>query len=184
MKLIRLVAAFSLCVLGPWSTHGQAQAARILSANPVWLQRGIHWERAPRTINPKLSAGAATILYFSTDGRFRMFSGTVYKQDGLISASAGDARSLFEGTWELRDSTIFIKYRLMDHDIRVVGEVLPGPEQILNASLEPKRNLIKVTESRGLNFRGYQYEVNPRFSSPSLTAHFSFLDFSRQAPNP
>jgi hypothetical protein len=184
MKLIRLVAACSLCVLGPWTAHGQSQAAGILSANPVWLQRGIHWERAPRTINPKLSAGAATVLYFSPGGRFRMFSGTVHKQDGIISASTGDSRSLFEGTWELRDRTVFIKYRLMEHDIRIAGEALPGPEQTLNAILEPKRKVIKVTESRGLNFRGHQYEVNPRLSTPSLAAHFPFLDFSRQDPTP
>ncbi len=50
---------------------------------------------APRKVNPKLSSRLAVVIYFREDGKFGILSGTFYRQDRKITASAGDSESVF-----------------------------------------------------------------------------------------
>ena len=160
------------------------EIATIFAEHPAWLQRRIHWERAPRDANPNLSAGAATVLYFSRDGRFGMLSGTVYKQSHRISVSNGDSESIYKGTWTASGNSVHVIYQLIYHDIRIAGEKLPGPEQTVDLSLEHGGKLLKVNSARGLNFEGYEYEINSAFWTENLASQFSFADHVSQAENP
>ena len=97
----------------------------LLKKQPIWLQKQIAWEKAPKDVDPALSAGAAVTLYFGDRGDFRMLSGTVYKRKGKIS----DSESIWKGKWVTDGSRIQVEFQLSYHDIRVQGEQLPGPFQ-------------------------------------------------------
>jgi hypothetical protein len=148
----------------------------MFTQSPVWLQRGIHWERAPRDVNPKLSAGGATVLYFAMDGRFGMLSCTVYKQNGTISVSNGDSESIYRGKWAVAGNVVHVTYQLIRHDIRIIGEKLPGPEQTMDFIVKRNKGVLKVARWRGLNLEGFEYEVNPKLATSNLVSHLSFSD--------
>ena len=123
------------------------------------------------------------MLYFSSDGRFEMLSGTVYKQNHKISVSNGDSESIYRGKWTAAGNSVHVIYQLIYHDLRIVGEELPGPEQTLDLSLEHDGKLLKVRSARGLNLEGYEYEINLAFSTENLDSQFSFADHVSQGEN-
>jgi hypothetical protein len=71
---------------------------------------------------------------------------------------------------------VHVTYQLIYHDIKVVGEKLPGPEQTVDFSLERDGRLLKVNAAHGLNLGGFEYEINPGFSTENLASQFSFAD--------
>ena len=128
------------------------------------------WEKAPREINPKLSAAAATMVYFAGNGEFGLLSGTVYKEAHRISASAGDGESVYVGTWSADGNTIRVIYQLIYHDIRAVGEQLPGPAQKVNFQFDQATRLLKASGSTGLKLDGWEYEINLELSKATVEA--------------
>jgi len=176
VNLKRICAAVAI-LASPWfCALATDETPTILDQHPAWLQRKIHWERAPRDVNPSLSAGAATVLYFGPDGRFWMLSGTVYKQNHLISVSNGDSESIFKGNWKANGDSVHVVFRLIYHDIRIAGESLPGPDLMMDFRLEQHRKLLKVKAASGIDLVGFEYEVNPEFSTKNLVSQFSFAD--------
>ena len=183
MNLKRICAAVAISALPCFCASATNDLGTTLAQHPAWLQRRIHWERAPRDVNPNLSAGAATVLYFSRDGRFGMLSGTVYKQNHRVSVSNGDSESIYKGTWTATGNSVHVVYQLIYHDVRIVDEKLPGPEQTVDFSLETNGKLLKVKAAHGLNLSGFEYEIDPEFSTENLTSQFSFADRVIQGEN-
>jgi hypothetical protein len=146
----------------------------LLRKQPVWMQRQIKWERAPRSVNPKLSAGPAVTLYFGADGDFRMLSGTVYKLDGTISASQGDSESIWKGKWVLNGDSIHVSFQLIYHDIRMLGEQLPGPMQEATFQFQKGGKSLKARGSTGLKLDGFEFEVNSMLSGSSVEEQIRF----------
>jgi hypothetical protein len=120
------------------------------------------------------------VLYFGSDGHFRMLSGTVYKQNHKISVSNGDSESLYGGRWTATGNVVHVTYQLIFHDIKLEGEKLPGPEQTVDFSLDRDGRVLAVKAVHGLKLSGFEYEINSEFSSENLASQFSYGDHVSQ----
>jgi hypothetical protein len=112
-----------------------AQSAKTTGA---WLQVNVKWEHAPPEINPKLEAGAATVLYFDGDGNFALVGCVINREPGrYITMSDGDGQVVSYGTWD-GHLPGHVKYRLISRTVERVGESLPGPWQEEQLARTPK----------------------------------------------
>jgi len=153
---------------------GAEDLSSLLKKQPMWLQTRIKWEKAPRDVNPNLSAGAAVTIYFGDGGDFRMLSGTVYKQNGKISASQGDSESIWKGKWALSGEKIRVQFRLIYHDIRMQGENLPGPVQEVTFEFASTGRLLKASGSTGVKLDGLEFEVNSMLAPSTVEEQIRF----------
>ena len=140
---------------------------QLLPGNEVWLQKKLKWEPAPREIDPKLSAAAAVVVEFRADGKFGMFSGTVYRRNSKINLSEGDSESLYQGKWNLTEGGIHSTYQLVYHDIRLAGENLPGPVCEMNFRWDGQKHTLTVWGSPGIKLDGEEFVVNPALPKES-----------------
>lgn len=121
----------------------------------AWLQDGVRWINAPRTINPHLQSGSAAVLYFGKDNTFELIYCTVIREPKkYITISHGDPLNVFLGKWEVKGGNISLEYRLVFRTIRIIPEELPGLIQhemmkVLNNTLSFDRKTFHQTP--GLN---------------------------------
>jgi len=109
--------------------------------NGAWLQDGVRWINAPRTINPHLQGGSAAVLYFGKDQTFALIYCTVGREPKkYITISHGDPLNVFLGKWEIKGDNISLEYRLVFRTIRVIPEELPGPVQ--QATMKASHNIL------------------------------------------
>lgn len=155
----------------------------MLKRQPLWLQKQVKWEKAPKDIDPALSAGAAVALYFGEGGDFRMLSGTVYKRKGSISASVGDSESIWKGKWVLDGEQIRVEFQLIYHDIRIQGEQLPGPIEHVTFRFEPQKRLLKANGSAVSKLDGWEFEINPMLVPNSVEQQIRFGGPLGKSPN-
>jgi len=144
--------------------------SELLSRNPIWLQTPIQWERAPRDVNPKSSAAFAVAVYFRDDGKFGMISGTFYRQDGKITASAGDSESVCHGKWTLQGEKIHVTYQLVYRDLKIEGQSLPGPLNEMDFWWDEKKKELKVSGAKDGRLHSERFAVNPALSNAGVEA--------------
>ncbi len=121
MSWLLLTLIFSLA-------HTCQQDPPPFEGTEIWATRDVKWEKAPAEINPNLSAGRATILYFRSDGRFGLMYCLLLRVPKSIAVSRGDGQVIYEGSWVQDRNTVRVRYRLVYRTVRIVGEKLPGPE--------------------------------------------------------
>ena len=95
MKLIQIMLIFVVDLYPSAANRRTVKTCRyeICPESLLAPATQISWQKAPPEIDPKLSAGSASAFCFGPDGTLKYWSGTVYKKDGLIKVSAGDAES-------------------------------------------------------------------------------------------
>ena len=174
MKGFFIALTFLLSVGSP---IGRAQELLdLLTKQPILLQAHIKWEKAPRKVDPKLSAGSAVTICFCAGSDFWMLSGTVYKKEGKISASAGDSESIWKGKWTLSGGSVRAQFRVIYHDVRIEGEIIPGPVQEVTFEFEPKGRVLKASGSTGLRLDGMSFEISPLLVPGSVEEQWRFGD--------
>jgi hypothetical protein len=109
--------------------------------NGAWLQDGVRWINAPRSINLHLQGGSAAVLYFGKDQAFVLIYCTVFREPKkYITISHGDPLNVFLGKWEIRGDNISVEYRIVFRTIRIIPEELPGPIQ--HATMKFSRSVL------------------------------------------
>jgi len=108
-----------------------AQGLPKVKGSDVWITKDILWEKAPKEINPNLSTGLATVLYFRSDGRFGLMHCRLNKGPNYLVVSNGDGQGISEGSWAAQATGIVVRYRLVFRTVlrRVPPEKLPGAEE-------------------------------------------------------
>jgi hypothetical protein len=174
MKLIRITLIFIVAFTPVPQIGAQSKSATKFALNPYWLQQKISWQKAPPEIDPKLSAGSASAFCFGPDGTLKYWSGTVYKKDGLITVSAGDAETIGTGHWVFEGDTVHASFRKIYADVRLVGEKFPGDEKALDLHFSANGEQLLVIRATEKGFIGVVYEINPKLSTASFDAQTHF----------
>jgi len=113
------------------------------SPTGAWLSCG-RWNAAPKEVNRDLRAAGAQIIYFEADGAFTLWSGTLYSESHHPpTISEGDAETLYSGVWTQMPSGPTVKMRKVYADVRMKGETIPSPEQIVTTQQRADRILFK-----------------------------------------
>ena len=129
----RAVFSVFFCLLT--ATAALAQPAR--APEGAWVQDGIKWEKAPRTINRKLSSGPAAIAYFGADHEFALIHAILLRVQGEYEVICnGCGQVVYSGSWALVGRAVNIKYRLLSRTVEIRGEQLPGPLKEDTATIE------------------------------------------------
>jgi len=129
----------------------------------VWHEA---WEKPPEA---ELSATApGIVLQLCSDGAFKMASGVLYQNKTGASLGSSDGLRLYQGKWSQDASTVTLRYRLVDAEIRFTGY-----EEVL------KKEILVTTrlEGRMLRFPFQAPEVgkvfNLRFTPAEKSLHVS-----------
>jgi len=129
----RALVSALLCSLA--ATAAFAQPAPVPEG--AWVQDGIKWEKAPRTINRKLSSGGAVIAYFGADHEFALIHAILLRVQGEYKVICnGCGQVVYSGSWALVGGAVSIKYRLFSRSVEIKGEQLPGPLKEDTATIE------------------------------------------------
>jgi len=129
----------------------------------VWHEA---WEKPP---DVELSSTApGIVLQLCSDGAFKMASGVLYRNRAGISLGSSDGLRLYKGRWSQNGSTVTLRYRLVEAEIRFTGY-----EEVL------KKEIVVTTrlEERVLRFPFQAPEggkvFNLRFSPAEKSVHLS-----------
>ena len=99
---VKLMSTVIIAIAIFWSLAQVVFAQPFPAPDGAWLQNGIKWSKAPRTINAKLRSGSTAILYFRTDHAFSLMYATVLrvpKEYEVICNGCGQVVHL--GTWQI-----------------------------------------------------------------------------------
>lgn len=135
----------------------------------VWVQANIRWmtDTVPEFDDEgdyMVTYGGVQTLFFASDHRFKVLSFLAYQGErGIIHAGAEPSRSLSLGTWMRSDSLIIVTYQLIDRDIRLVREKVPG-DMVVDTI-----RMIRDQASRVLlEFNGERYERTDKLDSRTM----------------
>ena len=84
----------------------------------VWMPEKTQWHHAPRVVDPHLSDAEVGLLQFKNDGSFLLLYCTIYRRLESLQVSAGDAETVYVGSWKLSGDNIEVNYRLKYRDIQ------------------------------------------------------------------
>jgi hypothetical protein len=101
------------------SFAGYSQAPDI---SGVWIPVKLHWDHAPRSVDPHLSDSQVELLWFLSNGKLILMYCTIYRRMETWAVSAGDSEAVYSGSWKATGSTAEIAYRLIYRDVATTGD--------------------------------------------------------------
>ena len=99
---------------------------KYLLSHPIWINDNNSWGKEDSTSHYSYSSNGCMIYFFSNHTLF--FTGTPLNKDDKTDSISFDVTGWndYEGTWENDSNKIFINYRLVDREIRIPDDKIPG----------------------------------------------------------
>ena len=99
---------------------------KYLLSHPIWINANNNWEKEDSTHHYSYSLNGSIIFFYSNHTVF--FTGTPLNKDEKTDSISIDVTGWndYEGTWESDSNRIFIKYSIVDREIILAGDKIPG----------------------------------------------------------
>jgi len=115
---------------------GMSPQTATLVAQGAWRQSDVKWNKPPAELHREERYAEAALLYFGPNHEFSLVYATVIQEPKSEGVSKGDGQIVYLGTWKSDGAKLRVEFRLVSRTVRKEGEVIPGPLEQAEISVQ------------------------------------------------